>query len=44
MIRDNVLLIWAGFVLLAAICVYALAREGHMPAPWCEYIDTTAAQ
>jgi hypothetical protein len=37
MIRDNVLLAWAAFVLLVAVYVYALAPI-HIG---CEYIDTT---
>ena len=38
MIRDNVLLAWAAFVLFVSLYLYALAPIG---VPWCEYMDTT---
>lgn len=38
MIKDNVILAWAGFVLLVSLYIYAIAP---LPTPWCEYIAQT---
>ena len=40
MIKDNVILVWAGLVLWVAVYLYSLvAMEGRIPAIQCEYID-----